>query len=50
MITSPADEWITDLDDLAAGNAVLTTAMLDMPDLDARWLALDAIRLPQTGN
>jgi hypothetical protein len=50
VITSPADEWIIDLDDLAAGNTVPTKAMLDMPDLDAPWLALDAIRFPSTGS
>lgn len=43
VITSPADDWIIDLNDLASGNLAGTTAMLDMPDLDAPWRTLSAI-------
>ena len=44
VITSPADEWIIDLDDLAAGNMAPTQTLIEMPDLDAPWRALDSIR------
>lgn len=44
VITSPADDWIIDLIDLASGNLAGTTAMLDFPDLDAPWRRLSAIR------
>ncbi|MGL5824512.1 MAG: hypothetical protein ACRCYU_06715 [Nocardioides sp.] len=50
VITSPADEWIIDLHDLAAGNVAAMTSMINLPDLDAPWRALDAIRFPSTGS
>lgn len=50
VITSPADEWIIDLDDLAAGNTAPTQTLIEMPDLDAPWRALDSIRLRRSSS
>jgi hypothetical protein len=43
VITSPADEWVIDLDDLAAGNLAPITQTFEMPEYDAHWRSLPSI-------
>lgn len=45
VIASPLDDWIIDLDDLAAGDVSPVKGMFDLPDLDRQWTQVDPIRL-----
>jgi hypothetical protein len=45
VVTSPSDDWIIDLDDLAAGNLAPIKGMLDFPDFEEAWRQVDPIRL-----
>lgn len=44
VISSPADDWVIDLDDLASGNLQPTTPMFEMPEFDAPWRQVEAIK------
>ena len=46
-ITSPADTWVIDLDDLASGNLAPSKPMLEMPDYDLHWDNVAPIRFTE---
>lgn len=45
VITPSGDDWVIDLDDLAAGTIAPVKAMLDYPNIDEPWRRVDPIRL-----
>lgn len=49
VVTSPTDNWIIDLEELAAGELRPVSDMLDMPDLDAAWRNVEGIRFQGSG-
>lgn len=45
VIASPLDDWIIDLDDLAAGDVAPVKGMFDLPGLDRHWRQVEPIKL-----
>lgn len=41
---APSEDWVINLEELAAGELRLVTSMFDMPDLDASWRDVPGIR------
>lgn len=44
LITSPADAWVIDLEELAAGELRPVARMFDMPDIEMDWGSVPSIR------
>lgn len=44
VITSPADSWLIDLQELASGELRPIAGMLEMPDIEEPWRSIPSIR------